>query len=377
MTYVHRIGRTARAGAQGTAVTLVDWDDIPRWKLICDKLDLPFHEPVETYSSSPHLTWSWTSRRRRRARCPAPSAPAPAWTPRSSRISAAATRAPPRPRSGDQRAEGQAARAAGPPGAPAQPGPYPRRPAGRRRSPGSGDVRRVRRGTAPRAAGAAAAAAVERVRRRRRRGLSTARYASIRRHDRTRAARGTAARAPTDPAVERYMRRLRPWRIAYAAGDRRRRARPAGDREDRVLGRRDQPRHAAHGRARAAVRSRSRRPPDADALPGARSDTTAIGTPYDGGTVVTLRRALGARARRPHRQGHLELHPHRPHRLHRGADGERDRRGLRAGRQLRRAHRPRLGHRRARSGRARSTRTATWSTTRSTVIRTTRSARTP
>ncbi len=55
MTYVHRIGRTARAGAQGTAITLVDWDDIPRWKLICDELDLPFHEPVETYSTSPHL----------------------------------------------------------------------------------------------------------------------------------------------------------------------------------------------------------------------------------------------------------------------------------------------------------------------------------
>jgi superfamily II DNA/RNA helicase len=55
MTYVHRIGRTARAGATGKAITLVDWDDIPRWKLICDKLDLPFHEPVETYSSSPHL----------------------------------------------------------------------------------------------------------------------------------------------------------------------------------------------------------------------------------------------------------------------------------------------------------------------------------
>jgi superfamily II DNA/RNA helicase len=55
MTYVHRIGRTARAGASGTAVTLVDWDDVPRWKLVCDKLDLPFHEPVETYSTSPHL----------------------------------------------------------------------------------------------------------------------------------------------------------------------------------------------------------------------------------------------------------------------------------------------------------------------------------
>jgi superfamily II DNA/RNA helicase len=55
MTYVHRIGRTARAGASGTAITLVDWDDIPRWKLTCDKLDLPLHEPVETYSTSPHL----------------------------------------------------------------------------------------------------------------------------------------------------------------------------------------------------------------------------------------------------------------------------------------------------------------------------------
>jgi superfamily II DNA/RNA helicase len=55
MTYVHRIGRTARAGASGSAITLVDWDDIPRWKLICDKLGLPFHAPSETYSTSEHL----------------------------------------------------------------------------------------------------------------------------------------------------------------------------------------------------------------------------------------------------------------------------------------------------------------------------------
>ena len=55
MTYVHRIGRTARAGARGSAVTFVDWDDVPRWKMICDELELPFHEPVETYSTSPHV----------------------------------------------------------------------------------------------------------------------------------------------------------------------------------------------------------------------------------------------------------------------------------------------------------------------------------
>ncbi|MDT4916146.1 MAG: hypothetical protein QOH89_846, partial [Pseudonocardiales bacterium] len=55
MTYVHRIGRTARAGARGRAVTFVDWDDVPRWKLICDELELPFHQPVETYSTSSHI----------------------------------------------------------------------------------------------------------------------------------------------------------------------------------------------------------------------------------------------------------------------------------------------------------------------------------
>ncbi|MCX5204385.1 DEAD/DEAH box helicase [Streptomyces sp. NBC_00237] len=54
-TYLHRVGRTGRAGNKGIAVTLVDWDDIPRWKLINKALDLPFDEPEETYSTSPHL----------------------------------------------------------------------------------------------------------------------------------------------------------------------------------------------------------------------------------------------------------------------------------------------------------------------------------
>ncbi len=54
-TFLHRIGRTGRAGAKGVAVTFVDWDDMPKWGLINKALDLPHPEPVETYSSSPHL----------------------------------------------------------------------------------------------------------------------------------------------------------------------------------------------------------------------------------------------------------------------------------------------------------------------------------
>ncbi|MFJ3854948.1 DEAD/DEAH box helicase [Streptomyces sp. NPDC090085] len=54
-TFLHRVGRTGRAGNKGTAVTLVDWDDIPRWQLINKALELDFHDPLETYSTSPHL----------------------------------------------------------------------------------------------------------------------------------------------------------------------------------------------------------------------------------------------------------------------------------------------------------------------------------
>ncbi|WP_442858374.1 DEAD/DEAH box helicase [Actinomyces sp. zg296] len=53
--YVHRIGRTGRAGNAGTAVTFVDWDDIPRWRLIAKGLGLPVTEPIETYHTSEHL----------------------------------------------------------------------------------------------------------------------------------------------------------------------------------------------------------------------------------------------------------------------------------------------------------------------------------
>ena len=50
-TYLHRIGRTGRAGNTGIAVTFVDWDDLPRWGLINKALDLGIPEPEETYSS--------------------------------------------------------------------------------------------------------------------------------------------------------------------------------------------------------------------------------------------------------------------------------------------------------------------------------------
>ncbi len=53
--YVHRVGRTARAGKKGTSVTLVDWADVTRWKVINRALDLDLADPVETYSTSPHL----------------------------------------------------------------------------------------------------------------------------------------------------------------------------------------------------------------------------------------------------------------------------------------------------------------------------------
>jgi superfamily II DNA/RNA helicase len=53
--YVHRIGRTGRAGNTGIAVTLVDWADVTRWKVINRVLDLPFSEIAESYSTSPEL----------------------------------------------------------------------------------------------------------------------------------------------------------------------------------------------------------------------------------------------------------------------------------------------------------------------------------
>jgi superfamily II DNA/RNA helicase len=54
-TYTHRIGRTGRAGATGVAVTFVDWEDMPRWRIIDKTLGLDMAEPPETYHTSAHL----------------------------------------------------------------------------------------------------------------------------------------------------------------------------------------------------------------------------------------------------------------------------------------------------------------------------------
>lgn len=54
-TYLHRVGRTGRAGKTGIAVTFVDWEDLHKWALINRALEFGQPEPTETYSSSPHL----------------------------------------------------------------------------------------------------------------------------------------------------------------------------------------------------------------------------------------------------------------------------------------------------------------------------------
>ena len=53
--YVHRIGRTGRAGKTGIAITLVDWDELERWSMIDKALQLDCPDPSETYSTSPHF----------------------------------------------------------------------------------------------------------------------------------------------------------------------------------------------------------------------------------------------------------------------------------------------------------------------------------
>ena len=151
-TYIHRIGRTGRAGATGIAITFVDWADLHRWKMINKTLDLPFEEPPETYSTSEHLFHDQgiapgtkgrivdpapveRSRARERSdRRPSAASGRPQPQPRRARAAAAGRRAalPRRPRRGVRRpadrppvsappAAATAAVAAVPPTAPARP----------------------------------------------------------------------------------------------------------------------------------------------------------------------------------------------------------------------------------------------------------------
>lgn len=55
MTYVHRIGRTGRAGHTGTAVTLVGYDEILKWGAIDSELNLDQPNPPQWFSTSPEL----------------------------------------------------------------------------------------------------------------------------------------------------------------------------------------------------------------------------------------------------------------------------------------------------------------------------------
>ena len=112
-TYVHRIGRTGRAGATGVAITLVDWADLHRWKMINKALDLPFDELVEAYSSSEHFYHDLGSVKGTKGRIKPPSDTPPTKAAASSGGRGSGTRGSGSSGSGSrpaEKAEGQAAR---------------------------------------------------------------------------------------------------------------------------------------------------------------------------------------------------------------------------------------------------------------------------
>lgn len=55
MTFIHRIGRTGRAGHSGTAITMVGYDELAKWRIINDEFNLGQPEPPQWFSTSPQL----------------------------------------------------------------------------------------------------------------------------------------------------------------------------------------------------------------------------------------------------------------------------------------------------------------------------------
>ena len=143
--YVHRIGRTGPGRRTGVAVTLVDWDELPRWTMIDEALGLGFPDPAETYSTSRRTsTRSWPSPRRRAARSARRVSPrSDAATPNAKALQKARAARARRSRAvrAPVRAGGAPVAASPPPGTPPAAAPtvkLPRRrpPARRRATPG-------------------------------------------------------------------------------------------------------------------------------------------------------------------------------------------------------------------------------------------------
>ncbi len=53
--YLHRSGRTARAGRDGWAVTLVEYNQHTQMRILQRGLRLPLDKPIEVFSNDPRL----------------------------------------------------------------------------------------------------------------------------------------------------------------------------------------------------------------------------------------------------------------------------------------------------------------------------------